>query len=1269
MNRFRNQPIKTKLVVIIMTASIIAIISGLAIYLIFDMNSIKNEMKKNADLNASLVGQYSVVPLIFDYKNEAKDVLAKLNTMPSVLDACIYNANGEIFSFYHKITDSSFKFPKPEGKKTGFSDGYLHVYYNILFEGKNYGILYLRLSTVTIKEKLRNNLLVMFVLILILVIPVYLIAYRLQKFISEPILNLAELAKTISQNQDYSVQLKPYGNDEIGILYRQFNNFLSQILKRQKERDLAEEKLKTLNEQLKKELIERSQIEESMRLSEERYRYLFERNPAPMAIYDPVSLDLLAGNEAFFNLYGYLPEEVPSLHLPDFYPDDEKEAIVDLVRGLKGHKYTGEWHHVKKDGSVFPIITTSHDLVYMGKKTRIVVITDITERKKAEEEALFLAQVLRNINEFVSITDENNKITFVNQSWLKAFGYTEKEIIGENIGIVVSQSNRAGIAGEILSTTLKGGWKGEVINRRKDGSEFPVRLVTTIIYDKEEKPVALVGISSDITEQKKAEEALKESEAKLRSLMENSADAIFLTDHLGNFTYTNKAVSNLLGFSFEEMKTKKIGDFSPKDKKDETLKKFNQLLIDGKLFIELDLIKKNGDTISCDLNSVLLPGGLFYGSFRDITERKKEQKELLKHRDHLEQLVSERTDELRSIMSEMQDLYDNAPCGYHSLNEHSIFVRINNTELKWLGYSREEVINKMKKSDIMTPESRERFKKDFSEFLKKGEINNVEYEYIRKDGTTFFGSFNATSILDQNGKFLMTRSTLFDITERKRIEVALSKAIEESENANKAKSEFLANMSHEIRTPMNAVLGYTELLSSLVTEQTQKNYIESIKSSGRSLLTLINDILDLSKIEAGKLELEYDYVESSFFFTEFERIFALKAAEKGIKFIVEIQSGTPSGLYIDEPRLRQIIFNLIGNAIKFTHQGTVKLKVHTDNIQVMNYGNEKSEEYLDLLIEVEDTGIGISKEIMEEIFDPFIQARDQKNIGGTGLGLAITRRLTSLMKGTINLKSELGKGSTFTVKIPEIAFKREFINSKITIQVNPSDLIFDPCTILVVDDVEHNRSFIRDTLRNTSITVIEADEGFKALKLAKKVIPTLIISDIRMPNMDGFELLSKLKANKKLKHIPVLAYSASVLKDQKERIHKSQFVGLLTKPVNITELFLELMNHLPYKEAIKKKTDQTTDISKSEIKDLKSLISSLESDFMEVWKNFEIRQPIGEIKKFGEDLIRLGTDHNSNLVKKYGNDLLTAGESFNIEAILILLKQYSVNLENLKTLV
>jgi PAS domain S-box-containing protein len=361
MKRFRNQPIRTKLVVIIMSASIITILAGLVTYQIFDMISIRNEMKKNAGLNADLVAQYSVVPLLFDYKDEAKDVLAKLNSMPSVLDACIYNARGEIFSYYHKSQDSSFIFPKPQNKNPGFSKGYLHVYNDIIFDGKNYGTLYLRISAMALREKFRINMIVLLILIIVLITPVYLIANRLQKFISRPILSLAELTKTISQNQDFTIRLEPHGDDEVGILYDQFNNFLAQILKRQKERD------------------------------------------------------------------------------------------------------------------------------------------------EAEKEIAFLAQVLRSINEFVSITDADNKITFVNQSWLKTFGYTEEEVIGRKIDFIVSPSNNPGIVEEILTTTIKGGWQGELLNIKKDGSEFPVMLFTTIIYDKLNQPIALVGVSSDITEHKKNE--------------------------------------------------------------------------------------------------------------------------------------------------------------------------------------------------------------------------------------------------------------------------------------------------------------------------------------------------------------------------------------------------------------------------------------------------------------------------------------------------------------------------------------------------------------------------------------------------------------------------------------------------------------------------------------------------------------------------------------------------------------------------------------------
>jgi PAS domain S-box-containing protein len=1145
----KDLSIKSKIIGIIVFIAFTAISAGFIFISIRDVKRLKTEALLHLSLDAKLIGDYCIIPLTFGDKQQATYSLSRLKHIESVDEGYLIDNAGALFASYpDSLNNSSF-----DGigltSHNEFKDGFFHIIEPISFEGSVIGTLYIKANSKMLVKETNKLAIVLITVFFVMLFISSLLAVRLQKLFSKPILELAEMTAQISQSQDFTIQLKPYGKDEIGFLYKQFNIFLSHISQRQIERDIAENQLKTLNEKLLTELTERSTIEASLRHSEEKYRYLFDRNPVPLAIYDPVSFDLLAVNEAFLIQYGYPADEVLLMHLPDFYPENEKGPIVDLVKGLKGHTYTGEWHHLKKDGTVFPIITTSHDIVFNDINARIVVITDITERQKAEKEISFLAQVLRNINEFVSITDVENNIIFVNQSWLKTFGYSEKEVMGKSIGLIVSPSNPPDLINEILSETLKGGWQGELINKRKDGTEFPVMVFTTIIFDKENNPIALVGISSDITEQKKI------------------------------------------------------------------------------------------------------------------------QRELLAHRDHLEELIRERTEELRNLMEETRDLYENSPCGYHSLNEKGIFVRINNTELKWLGYSREEVINKMGTVDVLTPGSRELFEKVFPAFIKNGEIQNAEFEYVRKDGTTFFGSLNATSILDDKGKFLMSRSTLFDISERKRIEVALHKAMEGAENANKTKSEFLANMSHEIRTPMNAVLGYTELLSSLLTDQTQKNYIESIKSSGRSLLTLINDILDLSKIEAGKLELEYDYVDSNFFFTEFERIFALKASEKGIKFLVEIQSGTPAGIYVDEPRLRQIIFNLIGNAIKFTNQGHVKLKVYTNNMQVVTYSKEKSEEFLDLLIEVEDTGIGISKEIMEEIFDPFIQARDQKNIGGTGLGLAITRRLTTLMNGTISLKSELGKGSTFMVKIPEIAFKRDFVSTKIVLQINPADIIFEPSTILVVDDVEQNRSFIIDTLKSTNITVLEAEEGFKALELAKKVLPDLIISDIRMPNMDGFELLDRLQANKKLKNIPVLAYSASVLKDQKERIHQSRFVGLLTKPVNITELYLELMNHLKYKEVVKqKKLKLPADDSEKDITNPRDLVKSLESEYKETWKSFEVRQPIGEIKKFGESLIKLGTDHNSASIIQYGKELLNAAESFNIEAILILLKQYTTNIEKLRNI-
>jgi signal transduction histidine kinase len=487
-------------------------------------------------------------------------------------------------------------------------------------------------------------------------------------------------------------------------------------------------------------------------------------------------------------------------------------------------------------------------------------------------------------------------------------------------------------------------------------------------------------------------------------------------------------------------------------------------------------------------------------------------------------------------------------------------------------------------------------------------------------------------------------------------------AKKEADAANKAKSEFLANMSHEIRTPMNAVLGYAELLGFMLEDKTQRDYLESIKSSGRSLLTLINDILDLSKIEAGKLDLQFEFVNSQVFFSEFERIFSLRLSEKGLKFILDISSGTPAGIYIDDVRLRQIIFNLIGNAVKFTEKGSITLKVYAENPQIINYSKGKAEEFIDIIIEVKDTGIGISKEMQEEIFNPFTQGQGQniKKYGGTGLGLTITQRLVQLMNGTIDLDSRLNMGSSFKINIPGVSYLRDFEKRTEEIQLDPAEIVFDKATIIIADDVEHNRKYLKDALSKTNIEVVEANDGQEALFLAKKIVPDLIITDIRMPILDGFGLLTMLKSDDLLKHIPVIAYSASVMKAQRDRIRKSEFTGLLIKPVQVTELFIELMNNLPYKSTKTPEKEQSIPemYLTKEISDLPGLILSLNTNIKDIWMTFGTRQPIGEVRDFGNQLVVLGRKHSAAIIAGYGDELVTAAESFNIEAILNLIRKY-----------
>ncbi|MBM4427034.1 MAG: PAS domain S-box protein, partial [Chloroflexi bacterium] len=388
----------------------------------------------------------------------------------------------------------------------------------------------------------------------------------------------------------------------------------------------------------------------------------------------------------------------------------------------------------------------------------------------------------------------------------------------------------------------------------------------------------------------------------------------------------------------------------------------------------------------------------------DIHDLMTIQQELQELNQTLEEKVTQRTAEVR-------DLYENAPTGYHSLDADGHFVMVNQTELNWLGYTREELIERPF-LDILTPESLEKFKTKFPEFIKRGWLIDAEFDLIRKDGSILPVSLNATAIRDKNGQFLMSRSTIFDITERKKAETALRLSRDQLHLANAAlqkasqtKIEFLANMSHELRTPLNGILGMSEILLDEIRgslNERQRRMVGVIESSGRHLLSLINDILDLSKVEAGKVELHLEPIAVLDLCNACLSFIRGPAVKKGITLEFEPDPQVVT-ITVDLRRFKQVLINLLSNAVKFTgDNGRVTLKVR------------QNKEQQRIEFSVTDTGIGISREDLSRLFNPFTQVDSSltREHEGTGLGLALVHELMQLHGGGVYVESEVGKGST-----------------------------------------------------------------------------------------------------------------------------------------------------------------------------------------------------------------------------------------------------------------
>jgi len=619
-------------------------------------------------------------------------------------------------------------------------------------------------------------------------------------------------------------------------------------------------------------------------------------------------------------------------------------------------------------------------------------------------------------------------------------------------------------------------------------------------------------------------------------------------------------------------------------------------------------------------------------------------------------------------------LFDFAPVGYYISDLKGSFIDGNIEAEKITGYKKEELINKsFLKLGLLS-------KKDIAKAAKLLARNLIgqptgpdEFTLIKKDGSKVITEISTYPIRINNSTYVL--GVARDINEKKQAEENLKIAKMQAEKsalralaADSAKSEFLANMSHEIRTPMNAIIGFSEILREQVTNPDYIKYIDTIITSGNTLLGLINDILDLSKIEAGKMDFQYRPVDPNALFGDIVKIFDVKIKDRGLKLITDIDDKLPSYLMLDEVRIRQILFNLVGNAVKFTDKGYIELKV-----KGVFYPDRSK---IDLIFSVKDTGIRISEEDKKIIFDAFKQSMRQnvKKYGGTGLGLAITKKLVELMNGEITVESTVGKGSIFKVKIKEVSVASIDLSLEEKKLVG-EDVVFYNQKVLIVDDIESNRLLLRELLNIYGLKVLEAENGKEAIKMAESKNPDIILMDLRMPVMDGYEAIKILKNNSRLKAIPIIVLTASAMKSSEDDIKKINCDSYIRKPVKRFELISELKKYLDFtiKGEVKEKLPEKKISESSVVKQtsganvkLTEILNMLEGEISNKYIRIKKEFILNDIEDFAKEMLDFGKKYNLNIIIDWSSKLGNQAANFDLENLAFTINEFENILDKFK---
>ena len=779
-------------------------------------------------------------------------------------------------------------------------------------------------------------------------------------------------------------------------------------------------------------------------------------------------------------------------------------------------------------------------------KTQEIVTEEVKELlgtvKKQKNDLQRLSLIAEETVNGVIITDIHGKIEWVNKGFQKITGYTFDEVKHKIPGKLLQGEDTSKETIQYLSKQLKDKkpFVCEIVNYNKLRHPYWVRLNGQPLFNSQGKHTGFFAIEENITKEKEALNSVKEYEERFKVALGKIGDNVWVFDFETDKIEFSKNDSEFLGhnsISAIEFNDNWWDTLHPEDKK---------LLEDIDEQYKAGLITHHSTEYRIIQNNGVVKWILDRGVVFEKNNAGKAVKIIGTHTDIT------RLKEVESALNDQKKFYENIlnniPADIAVFDKQQRYqflnpIAIRNPELRsWIiGKTDEQYFNYRGKS-IELAKGR---KTIFNAAVESKKLQQYEEELINKNGEKEYHLRNMYPVVNDNGEVDLVIGYGLNITDRIKIEKELQQAKKETEEAAKAKETFLVNMSHEIRTPMNGIMGITDLLAKTKLSSRQKEFAHLIKESANNLLVIINDVLDFEKIIAGKLELEtipFNIVQKLKYAVE---TFRHKAEEKYL--YIQFNNNLPDNLLVegDPFRLNQIIFNLIGNAIKFTEYGGVTVTVSM---------KETSSEKVNIQISIADTGIGIDQKNLDNIFNPYVQAKAEisRKYGGTGLGLSICKNLAEIQKGTIEVVSEEQKGSDFIVTIPFLISKLKILNDVLVI--NHSSM--SGKRILVAEDVEINQYVVRNILEQWGCEVTIVENGKKAVDAVKNHDYDLILMDIQMPEMNGFEATEVIRKSGNPKaSIPIIAVTANSLKGINERYINSGMTDFLIKPYNEENLF------------------------------------------------------------------------------------------------------------------